>query len=89
MNDTLRCVYCVRAHPFIIMTKNQWHDLLSPVEGYTLAEIKRAEEEENKAAQSEITGKEEDDENEAKQSDMTEKDHVSLLIVYIPQKQFL
>ena len=79
-------VYMYRIY-IIIMTKNHWHCLLSPVEGYTLAEIKRAEEEENKAAQSEITRKEEDnDESEAKQSDMIEKDHVRLLIVYIPQK---
>ena len=53
------------------------------MEGYTLAEIKHAEEEENKQAQSELTGKEEDsDETGAKQSDKIEEDQVRLLYAY-------
>ena len=64
-------------------------DLLSPVEGYTLAEIKRAEEEDNKVEQSETTRKEEDNNgSEAKQSDMIEKDHVCLLIVHTSKIMF-
>ena len=60
-----------------------WHDVLFPVEGYTLAEIKHAEEEENKRAQSELTGKEEDsDETGAKQLDKNEEDQVRLLYAY-------
>ena len=56
--------------------------MLSPVEGYTLAEIKRTkEEEESKEAQSsETTGKEEDNnESEATRPDIIEQDKVRLI----------